>query len=161
MGRGGVLIVGLLALGCGRAKGLAEPRPDADPTDAVDVPPADADAHADAAGVDVAGSDSVGTDAEVSTCEMALHNPSGALCLCNANCASGFCVTGRCCNTVCNGPCQSCNNTTGICVAVAARTACEPSPGTCAAPGSTYQCDMQARCVPGGGTDAASAEGCD
>jgi hypothetical protein len=33
----------------------------------------------------------------------------GAACTRNAECASGFCVAGICCNTACVGQCQACN----------------------------------------------------
>ncbi len=50
----------------------------------------------------------------------------GIACTQNAECSSGFCVDGRCCNTACNGTCQACslakkgagaNGTCGVIVA--------------------------------------------
>lgn len=32
-----------------------------------------------------------------------------------SDCASGFCVDGRCCESACNQPCRSCGNATGTC----------------------------------------------
>lgn len=36
--------------------------------------------------------------------------PNGDSCSAGAQCASGFCVDGVCCNTACNGTCQACTN---------------------------------------------------
>ena len=41
-----------------------------------------------------------------SLCEAA----NGAVCSTNAQCQSGFCVDGFCCNAACNGSCQACSN---------------------------------------------------
>lgn len=35
--------------------------------------------------------------------------PNGGTCTLNAQCQSGFCADGVCCNTVCNGVCQACS----------------------------------------------------
>jgi len=45
------------------------------------------------------------------------HVRSGATCIANAECASGFCASGACCNTACTDPCTSCNlpNHEGTC----------------------------------------------
>lgn len=47
--------------------------------------------------------------------------PNGAACGALGECASGFCVDGKCCNEACTGQCQSCAETglEGVCTAVA------------------------------------------
>src|SRR6185369_14317670 len=42
----------------------------------------------------------------------------GQLCTTSAQCASGFCVDGRCCSSACTGTCQTCANASGVCSAV-------------------------------------------
>jgi hypothetical protein len=55
-------------------------------------------------------------------CEAGRCNPKktpGSQCLDGTQCASGYCVDGVCCQTACDGACQSCNaGTAGTCGAV-------------------------------------------
>jgi len=44
-------------------------------------------------------------------CEAA----NGSGCMTGSQCQSGNCVDGVCCNTACNGPCQSCSKVAGVC----------------------------------------------
>ena len=43
---------------------------------------------------------------------------SGQVCSASSQCASGFCVDGRCCSSACNGVCQTCATPTGTCTIV-------------------------------------------
>lgn len=56
----------------------------------------------------------------------------GAACLSGAQCTTGFCNNGVCCNEACNGTCEQCSRDTGACGGIAG---CECAPGqvsTCA-----------------------------
>jgi len=64
----------------------------------------------------------------------------GAACTTSANCASGFCIDGVCCNTACGGgdptDCQACGVVAGAavdgtCAATAAGTVCRAAAGAC------------------------------
>jgi hypothetical protein len=68
---------------------------------------------------------------------------SGLTCTTNAECASGFCVDGVCCNAACSGPCVSCNQ-------VGRAGACTP-----------YQAgtDPQAECGQGDGVCQSTCDG--
>jgi hypothetical protein len=44
--------------------------------------------------------------------------PNGTQCTTGSDCVSTFCIDGRCCNTGCNGACESCGNATGVCTPV-------------------------------------------
>ena len=101
----------------------------------------------------------------------------GQTCTTPAECTSGFCVDGFCCNTACNTTCQACSNaktagTSGTCAAMTAGAAdarCMPQPpcgqtGTCAAGGicqlapNTTSC-RTASCSNGTATAAATCNG--
>ncbi len=58
---------------------------------------------------------------------------SGLGCSTNSQCASGFCVSGVCCDTACNGGCGSCNlaGFPGTCKPLSNTTACRASAGAC------------------------------
>jgi hypothetical protein len=88
---------------------------------------------------------------EDATC-VARENGDG--CDTGAECASGNCVDGFCCNSACTGQCQSCSLTPGTCVAaMAPRMPCNGS-GTCAGRcnGSSPSC-----VYPGAETNCAAA----
>jgi hypothetical protein len=51
--------------------------------------------------------------AETST-DTGTLKANGAACAASAECGSGFCVDGVCCNTACTGGCQSCSGTWNI-----------------------------------------------
>jgi hypothetical protein len=55
-------------------------------------------------------------------CTKSAPAANGAACGCDANCTSGFCVDGVCCNARCGDTCMACNvaGSTGICAAVPA-----------------------------------------
>jgi RHS repeat-associated protein len=57
----------------------------------------------------------------------------GLTCTSNTQCVTGFCVSGVCCDTACNGGCGACNlaGKVGTCSAVASGTVCRASAGTC------------------------------
>src|SRR5690606_29232871 len=57
----------------------------------------------------------------------------GSSCSSDAQCNSGFCVDGVCCNTACNGACDACNLTgnVGTCSFSPATTVCRASAGPC------------------------------
>ena len=54
-------------------------------------------------------------------------------CTSNSQCATGFCVSGVCCDTACNGGCGVCNLTghVGTCSAASNGTVCRAASGTC------------------------------
>jgi hypothetical protein len=57
----------------------------------------------------------------------------GAVCASPAQCASGFCNNGVCCDSACNDTCEQCNQDTGVCGSI---NGCECAPGqttTCGA----------------------------
>jgi hypothetical protein len=58
------------------------------------------------------------------------HRGPGAQCDVNAQCASGHCVDGICCNKACNSPCQKCTDM-GICDYVPERTDYRDDCGRC------------------------------
>jgi hypothetical protein len=75
----------------------------------------------------------------------------GAACAIAAECGSGFCTDGVCCEAACGGPCQSCNlpGSAGACHDVPADG--DPRPGGCAPEpietcGRTGKCDGQGQC---------------
>lgn len=41
------------------------------------------------------------------------RSPNGTQCSSSAQCTSGFCVDGRCCNSACSGQCETCNSGAG------------------------------------------------
>jgi hypothetical protein len=74
----------------------------------------------------------------------------GAACTFGASCASGFCIQGVCCSTVCNGPCDSCAKefgalADGVCFTPAMCTAGRPLGASCQA---DVQCTTR-HCVDG------------
>lgn len=99
-----------------------------------------------------AGDQSCGADGQC-------HKTNGQDCQANGDCLSGFCIAGRCCNSACSGPCESC-------ALPAAVGTCQPIPlasdvkncGRCGNPCSdnhiTPVCDQGTcggRCQPGFG----------
>ena len=54
-------------------------------------------------------------------------------CTSNSQCATGFCVSGVCCDTACNGGCGVCNlaGHVGTCSAAPSTTVCRASSGAC------------------------------
>ena len=63
-----------------------------------------------------------------------LYDASFALaCTSNSQCESGFCVSGVCCDTACNGGCGVCNLTgkVGTCSAAPSSTVCRAQNGAC------------------------------
>ncbi|HXU01995.1 MAG TPA: kelch repeat-containing protein, partial [Polyangia bacterium] len=63
-----------------------------------------------------------------------LYDASFALaCTSSSQCASGFCVSGVCCDTACNSGCGACNLTgkAGTCSALASGTTCRAANGAC------------------------------
>jgi hypothetical protein len=86
------------------------------------------------------------------TCQPTV--PNGAACTAAAQCTSGFCVDGVCCNSACGGgatnDCQACSTaagapTNGTCATAAAGTLCRPAAGSCDAP---EVCDGSATACP-------------
>jgi hypothetical protein len=74
------------------------------------------------------------------------HKANGAACGCAADCASGFCVDGLCCNNACTETCKSCNTPAapGVCSFVADGVA-PTSAGDC--PQSTVStCGLDGTC---------------
>jgi hypothetical protein len=71
-----------------------------------------------------------------------------------ADCVTGFCVDGVCCNSACTGVCESCveaetGDPNGVCAPIAPGTQCAPGScvsGTATAPST---CDANGTCVPG------------
>lgn len=101
---------------------------------------------------------------------VCVARPRGDACTSGAECATGNCVDGYCCDTACAGQCQSCSATPGTCKAVTTpRTPCSGS-GTCAGhcdgingmsctyPSSQTAC-AAASCSAGMVTPAASCNG--
>ena len=57
----------------------------------------------------------------------------GLSCTSSAQCVTGFCVNGVCCDSACNNGCGACNlsGKVGTCSPIAAGTVCRASAGTC------------------------------
>ncbi|XXY14563.1 hypothetical protein WME88_40615 [Sorangium sp. So ce216] len=102
-----------------------------------------------------------------------IHKTSGEPCATGAECASGFCVDGVCCDTACGGgvpdDCQACSAAAGAavngtCGALAANTECRAAAGDCDAAevcdGMSVACPADAR-VAEGTQCRASAGACD
>ena len=102
--------------------------------------------------------------------------PPGGSCGSDAQCGTGHCVDGVCCDTACTGQCEACNvaGSAGVCSPVVGaprdgRAACATDGSTCggACDGSqraacTYpgsQCRAETACASGVKTDAASCDG--
>ena len=105
---GGVALLVLLASGCSGSSGTGHPDGGTDggrdgivelPDAVTDARPSDADASCDSANRD-----------------------NGLACSCSAQCKSKFCVEGYCCNSACQGTCETCAQTLslGTCMKVAA-----------------------------------------
>src|SRR5439155_11933425 len=64
-------------------------------------------------------------------CVATLGNGSG--CGAGNQCASGFCVSGLCCDKACTGSCEACNQTgsVGTCSMLPASTVCRAQNGFC------------------------------
>jgi hypothetical protein len=69
----------------------------------------------------------------------------GQACGMNAECSSGFCADGVCCNSACNDTCKSCNlaGTIGVCTLVPNDALDPTGPMPCNNP---YRCDGQGAC---------------
>ena len=102
-------------------------------------------------------------------------NATGADCTSNDTCDSGFCVAGVCCNTACEGGCQTCAaaGSVGTCTPLAEGSSCGDGDacngeevcqaGTCAA-GAPLSCDDGNQCTadacdPVGGCGSANDDG--
>jgi hypothetical protein len=80
------------------------------------------------------------TFANASQTDPVVGHPNGDKCSANADCGSGICVDGLCCNSSCTGQCAACDvpGSEGTCVASAgiphgARTSCTGATGACGA----------------------------
>ena len=84
------------------------------------------------------------------------YEVTGIGCGTGADCPSGFCVDGVCCNTACNGTCQSCNvpGSPGTCTPIAAGT--DPA-GEC---GAGAACDGLGNCRKQNGGTCAQGSDC-
>ncbi|MDI1483685.1 MopE-related protein [Polyangium sp. y55x31] len=85
------------------------------------------------------------------------EEPNGSACAANGECQSGICVDGVCCNSACNGDCQTCNKagSVGTCAAVVAGQQDTCGAGaTCDATGVCKKvngtgCTLNAECLTG------------
>ncbi len=96
----------------------------------------------------------------------------GESCLTAADCGSGFCVDGVCCNSACGGgqpDCQACSvaagaMTNGVCGAARGGTVCRPSVGGCdvaeTCTGMSMACPADVR-RPRGSSCRPASHGCD
>jgi hypothetical protein len=68
-------------------------------------------------GADDGGTDDAAAADDGGACDGACGRPAGAACGLDADCVSGFCADGVCCETACLGPCRSCNQPSadGVC----------------------------------------------
>ena len=84
-------------------------------------------------------------------CSDAGHRANGAACGCDAECGSGFCVDGVCCESACQETCKSCNTPSapGVCAFVAAGGA-PRTPDVCSA-SSVSTCGLDGTCDGQGG----------
>jgi hypothetical protein len=114
IGRAGLLVLVAMAAACG-GNSRRSRAPDAGGWTTVppahdagrsDAPAADGKATLDAAlDADAKASHDAGTDAKAG---QDGRPPIGGDCASNAECATGFCVDGVCCNAACRGACLSC-----------------------------------------------------
>ncbi len=97
--------------------------------------------------------DEVWADCGGSCAPCNLGAPCGGV---DANCASGLCVTGVCCDTPCDSPCQACGlpQSLGVCSPVPAAT---QGPGCGAV---TEACSAQGACAKASGEACAGAPEC-
>lgn len=72
-------------------------------------------------------------------------DPNGTLCTDGRDCASGFCVDGYCCNSACDGQCETCSALYGA-----------PEHGTCGPVTAGTECDDGNTCTQ---SDVCTAEG--
>ena len=104
------------------------------------------------------------------------RQPNGGACTMTAECASGNCVDGVCCNTACDGQCEACDNSgsVGTCSptmgaprgtrpgcagAGSCAGTCDGSSRTnCAYPGSSVEC-RAASCAEGQATNRGTCDG--
>ncbi|MFO0680076.1 MAG: hypothetical protein U0169_26375 [Polyangiaceae bacterium] len=116
---------------------------------------------------------SVAQCATPDTCDGhgACTRPVAAICREDAECASGFCTDGYCCESRCGGGCDVCNATPGRCTIapkgdpgrnpVCASALCDGVHGECAnACSSDAQCDPTSRCLAGTCVPAALGSSC-
>ncbi|MBK8252714.1 MAG: hypothetical protein IPK82_08605 [Polyangiaceae bacterium] len=82
--------------------------------------------------------------------------PNGTGCVGNNQCSSAFCTDGVCCNTMCSGTCQACNQPgqAGTCLPIAAG---QDPIDECA---GTQVCDGTGGCKKGNGSACAGASEC-
>lgn len=107
-------------------------------------------------------------DQEVRLVGLDWSGISGGSCEGAADCASGFCVAGVCCEAACDGECSTCRAAEGapadgVCAPRAAGTECRASGGACdraeACDGSSLTCppDEADECVDGGSSEVPDA----
>jgi hypothetical protein len=87
--------------------------------------------------------------------------PDGSACAFGAQCATGFCIQGVCCDTLCNGPCDVCAKSLGAAVdgTCLTPTSCTPSRPQGAACQLDTQCTTH-HCVDGVCCDTACDSAC-
>jgi len=88
-------------------------------------------------------------------CMLAL----GQICLNHAQCSSGLCIDGNCCDTACTGACKACNlpGTAGTCTFV---TAGQTDPNGSPACTGTSACDGAGGCKKGNGQTCSTTSEC-
>ncbi len=75
-----------------------------------------------------------GVNGSTTVATASLYDASFALaCTSNSQCTTGFCVSGVCCDTACNGGCGVCNlaGKVGTCSAASSSTVCRAQNGAC------------------------------
>jgi hypothetical protein len=109
--------IALGALACGEVS-LSQPRPDAAPPgpDPSDAAPSDDAARPDA-----------GTPVMPGPCDPASGRILACACSADTQCASGFCIDGRCCEDACDDGCASCD-ADGLCESHPGRLRVSASP---------------------------------
>ncbi len=152
--------------------GTSTPPKDGPSADAADVP---TNAGPEAGTSTDATDAPAGSGPEVSSSDVSTTLPNGSACTVDLQCTNAHCVDGICCNTQCDGQCESCaeSGSTGTCkvrtgAPIATRTACSGS-GTCKGQcdGSTKSCVYagsstvctQASCVNGSASPASNCDG--
>ncbi|HMF39870.1 MAG TPA: hypothetical protein VKQ32_04195 [Polyangia bacterium] len=84
-------------------------------------------------------------DATCATTDGGTKKPNGQACGCAADCQSGFCVGGLCCNSACTDTCKTCNDQSapGICTLVPSGG--QAPPGSCPM-GAASTCGLDGTC---------------
>jgi hypothetical protein len=87
-----------------------------------------------------------GRDGAACSGDGGAHKSNGAACACAADCASGFCVDGLCCNSACGETCKSCNTPAapGVCSFVPAGGT--PSSADSCPQSSVSTCGLDGKC---------------